>query len=41
MGSGWTIKNIDEHYFNIVRYSPLNAGSYIDLPKELRHLKKS
>jgi len=25
MGSGWTIKSIDEHYFNIVRYSALNA----------------
>jgi len=40
IGSGWTIKSIDEHYFNIVWYSPLNAGSYMKLPKEFRLTKR-
>jgi len=40
MGSGWTIKSLVKHYFNIVLYSPLNAATYIELPNELRHSKK-
>ena len=35
-GSGWTIKSVDSHYLNIVKYKPLKGSSYIQLPSELR-----
>ena len=37
---GWTIDKIDSNYINIVIYQPLNGSSYIELPTELRNLKK-
>ena len=39
-GSGWTIQSIENHYINIVNYSPLKGSSYIKLPQELRHSAK-
>ena len=39
-GSGWVIESVDKHYVNIVKYSPLRASSYIELPKELKNPKK-
>ena len=38
--SGWVISSVDAHYLNVVKYTPLNASSYIQLPKELRNSKK-
>ena len=39
-GSGWTIQSIENHYINIVNYSPLKGSSYIKLPQELWHSAK-
>ena len=39
-GSGWVIDRIDSHYINVTLYKPLNGGSYIELPTELRNSKK-
>ena len=39
-GSGWVIDRIDSHYLNITTYTPLHGSSYIELPTELRNLKK-
>ena len=39
-GSGWTIKSVDSHYLNIVKYKPLKGSSYIQLPYELRNIAK-
>ena len=39
-GSGWTIKSVDGHYINIVKYEPLKGSSYIPLPRELRNPAK-
>ena len=39
-GSGWTIKSIDNHYLNIVKYKPINGSSYIQLPIELQNSAK-
>ena len=39
-GSGWTIQSIENHYINIVNYSPLKGSSYIELPQELRNSAK-
>ena len=39
-GSGWTIQSIENHYINIVNYSPLKGSSYIKLPQELRYNAK-
>ena len=39
-GSGWTIQSIENHYINIVNYSPLKGSSYIKLPQELRYSAK-
>ena len=36
-GSGWTILSIENHYINIVNYSPLKGSSYIKLPQELQN----
>ena len=36
-GSGWTIKSVDNHYLNIVKYQPMQGSSYIQLPQELRN----
>ena len=39
-GSGWIIDSVDNHYLDIVKYIPLSARSYIQLPKELRNPTK-
>ena len=39
-GSGWTIQSIENHYINVVNYSPLKGSSYIKLPQELRNSAK-
>ena len=39
-GSGWVISSVDAHYLNVVKYTPLNASFYIELPEELRNAKK-
>ena len=39
-GSGWVISSVDAHYLNVVKYTPLNASSYIKLPKKLGNAKK-
>ena len=39
-GSGWTIKSVDNHYINIVKYNPIKLSSYIELPKELKNSSK-
>jgi len=39
-GSSWTIKSVDSHYLNIVKYKPLKGSSYIKLPQELRNSVK-
>ena len=36
-GSGWTIQSIENHYINIVNYSPKKGSSYIKLPQELKN----
>ena len=39
-GSGWVNCSIEAHYLNVVKYTPLNSSSNIQLPKELRNSKK-
>ena len=39
-GSGWTIKSVDGHFINVVKYRPLRGFSYIPLPKELQNPTK-
>ena len=39
-GSGWAINHIDSHFINVTLYKPLNGSSYMELPRELRNLKK-
>ena len=39
-GSGWTIKSVDGHFINVIKYRPLRGYSYISLPKELQHPAK-
>ena len=39
-GSGWTVKSIDNHYLNIVKYNPFKGSSYIKLPEELKNSSK-
>ena len=36
-GSGWTIKSVDNHYLNVVKYQPMRGSSYIKLPTNLRN----
>ena len=36
-GSGWTIQSVDGHYINLIKYKPLKASSYIELPTELKN----
>ena len=38
--SGWIIESIESQYINITTYKPLAGSSYIDLPIELRSLRK-
>ena len=39
-GSGWIIELIESQYINISTYRPLSGSSYMDLPVELRSLRK-
>ena len=39
-GSGWSIESIESQYINLSTYRPSVGSSYIDLPIELKHLKK-
>ena len=39
-GSGWITELIESQYINISNYRPLSGSSYMDLPVELRNLKK-
>ena len=39
-GSGWTIKSVDGHFINVIKYKPLRGNSYIPLPKELQNSSK-
>ena len=39
-GSGCTVKSVDNHYINIVKYKPMNGSSYIKLPQELKNSSK-
>ena len=38
-GSAWTIKSINGHNINIIKYEPLTGSSYIELPTELQNSK--
>ena len=40
-GSGWVFESVKLHIINIVSYFPLKGTSYIKLPEELRHPKKT
>ena len=39
-GSAWLIQSVGSHFFNIVKYQPINGSSYIVLPPELRNASK-
>ena len=39
-GSGWIIELIESQYINISTYRPLSGSFYMDLPVELRSLRK-
>ena len=36
-GSGWTVKSVDNHYLNVMKYRPMKGSSYIQLPEEINH----
>ena len=38
-GSGWVFVEVENLTLYTTKYDPLNAGSYIDLPKELKNTK--
>ena len=39
-GSGWIVELIESQYIKISTYRPLSGRSYVQLPVELRSLKK-
>ena len=39
-GSGWNVESIESQYINISTYRPLLGSSNINLPIELRNLRK-
>ena len=39
-GSGWNVESIESQYINISTYRPLAGSSYMDLPVELKGLRK-
>ena len=39
-GSGWIVESVNGHYLNIVKYEPISASSYIELPTELKNNMK-
>ena len=40
-GSGWIIDSVIDHTISISKYNPLAGSSYIKLPKEIDHPRKS
>ena len=40
-GSGWIIESTEAQYVNISLYSPLNGGTYIELPTTLKHSRNN
>ena len=38
--SDWIVESIESQYINISTYRPLSGSSYMNLPDELRNLKK-
>ena len=38
-GSGWVLLNLISLNLNVIRYDPLKASSYIDLPKKIKNKK--
>ena len=39
-GSGWIVESVEFQYTNISTYRPLSGSSYMDLPVELKSLRK-
>ena len=39
-GSGWIIELIESQYINISPYRPLSGSSHMDLPIQLKSLRK-
>ena len=39
-GSGWNVESIESRYINISTYRPLSGSFYMDLPVELKILRK-
>ena len=39
-GSSWNVELIESQYINISTYRPLAGSSYMDLPVELKSLRK-
>ena len=39
-GSGWIVESIESQYINFSTYRPLLGSSYMDIPTQLKHLKK-
>ena len=39
-GSGWIAESIEGFYLNVSSYSPLIGSTYIELPDELKKIKK-
>lgn len=38
-GSGWTIKSIDKHELNFIKYEPLSGSSFLPQPTWLTNKK--
>ena len=39
-GSGWNVESIESQYINISTYRPLSGSCFMDLPVELKSLRK-
>ena len=39
-GSGWIVESIERFYLNANSYSPFIGSKYIELPDELKQIKK-
>ena len=40
-GSGWNVESIESHYINISAYRSLPGNFYMDLPAELKSIKRT
>ena len=40
-GSGWTIKSVEDHYLNIVKYQPIKGNSYSNSATGLINMKNN